>query len=42
MEMYLVENINQVRDAFYQDIDGNVEIEEDLPEFFARHGIKWE
>lgn len=42
-EMYLVDDIHQVRDAFYSDIENEVEIEdEDLPGFFARHGIEYQ
>ncbi len=40
---FLVENIYQVRDAYYQDLENNIEVkEEDICGFLDRHGIKWE
>lgn len=40
---YVVENIHQVRDAFYSDMESGYEKEdEDLESFFNRHGIKVE
>jgi len=40
---YLVENIYTVRDAFYSDIENNIDKEgETLEEFFSRHNIEWE
>ena len=40
---YLVEDVYQVRDAYYDDLESGRDVEgEDLETFFARHGIKWE
>jgi len=40
-EGYLVENVYQVRDAYYADLESGHDFDgEDLEGFFARHGIK--
>lgn len=40
---YYVENVYQVRDAYYADIESGHDFEgESLEDFLARHGIKWE
>jgi hypothetical protein len=40
---YYVENIHQVRDAYYADIEsGHDFVGESLEGFFTRHGIKWD
>jgi len=39
---YLVENIYTVRDAYYSDLENNINKDEDITEFFNRHGIKYE
>jgi hypothetical protein len=40
---YLVENIHQVRDAYYTDLESGHNFEdEDMEGFFSRHGIKVE
>ena len=38
---YLVADLKMVRDAIYQDIQNDTRQDEDLPEFFARHGIDY-
>lgn len=39
---YVVENIYQVRDAFYADTESGHDFDgEDMPGFFARHGIAY-
>ena len=41
--MYLVEDVYQVRDAYYSDLESGRDFEgETLDAFFDRHGIKWE
>jgi hypothetical protein len=41
--LYLVENIYQVRDAYYEDLENGINIEgESLEEFFKRHNIRYE
>jgi hypothetical protein len=40
-ELYFVENIYQVRDAYYSDIENDVVEDEDVPGFLDRHGIEW-
>lgn len=40
-DLYLVENIYQVRDAYYDDLEKGISIEEDVCEFLDRHGIGW-
>ena len=40
---YVVENIYQVRDAFYADMENDYDAEgEDLEGFFTRHGIAYQ
>ena len=40
--LYLVENIYKVRDAYYEDLEKSISIEgEDLCQFFERHNIEW-
>ena len=40
---YVVENIYKVRDAFYADLESGHDADgEDLPGFFARHGIAYQ
>lgn len=40
---YLVKNIHQVRDAFYEDIESEIDFEDDdVESFFERHNIDWE
>jgi hypothetical protein len=40
---YLVKNIYKVRDAFYADLESGHDADgEDLPGFFARHGIAYQ
>lgn len=40
---YVVNNIHQVRDAFYADLESGHDFEgEDMEGFFSRHGIKFE
>ena len=40
---YLVENLYQVRDAYYADLESNHDFEgEEIAGFFARHNIRWE
>ncbi len=42
-KIYLVKNIYDVRDAYYQDLENNYTNEyEDLEGFFKRHKIEWE
>ena len=39
----LVDDIHNVRDAYYRDLEGGVKIEdEDVYRFLDRHGIKWQ
>lgn len=41
-ELYLVESIYRVRDAYYSDLENDVVVEdEDVSEFLDRHGIEW-
>jgi hypothetical protein len=41
-ELYFVENIHRVRDAYYSDLENSVIVEdEDVPSFLDRHGIEW-
>jgi hypothetical protein len=38
---YYVENVHQVRDAYYADLESGHDFEgESLEDFFARHGIE--
>jgi|LSQX01.3.fsa_nt_gb hypothetical protein len=39
---WLVDDIYEVRDAFYKDLESGQEYEEDLSEFFDRHKIKYQ
>jgi hypothetical protein len=41
--LYLVENIYQVRDAYCADLESGEDFEdEDVAGFLDRHGIKWQ
>jgi len=39
--LVLVNDIYEVRDAYCEDLENGVNIEEDLYEFLDRHGIDW-
>jgi hypothetical protein len=39
--LVLVNNLYEVRDAYCDDLESGVNIEEDLYEFLDRHGIEW-
>jgi len=40
---FLVKDVYQVRNAYYQDLENGIKIiEEDVTRFLERHGIKWE
>ena len=40
---YLVENIHQVRDAYYADLESGHDFDgEDMEVFFTRHGIAYQ
>jgi len=41
-KIYFVENIYDVRDAYYSDLENGFTDDEDITEFFNRHGIKYE
>ena len=41
--LILVDDVYRVRDAYYEDLESGVEIEdEDVCGFLDRHGIKWQ
>ena len=41
--LILVDDVHKVRDAYYEDLESGVEIEdEDVCGFLDRHGIKWQ
>ncbi|MDD4000117.1 MAG: hypothetical protein PHX62_04395 [Bacilli bacterium] len=41
-KIYFVENIYDVRDAYYNDLENGSTEDEDVMGFFNRHGIKYE
>jgi len=42
-DYFLVKDVYQVRNAYYQDLENNIKIEgKDVPIFLERHGIKLE
>lgn len=41
-EGYFVKDINEVRDAYYSDLESGLDFDdESLEDFFKRHGIAW-